>query len=270
MSNVNETKRRFIGLKVGEISLVDTPANEKEFAVVKRLQEENNMAVENKKVETKKSKEEEGAGNQQAQPEGVKVEIEKPEDQAVIKVLGKVNELVGTLVSRTDPGKEKVEKKETSTEKPDVDENETEEGSEEKTEKREIEEGEKLLSTLEESIAKAKRFTPSRMKTLKQVADSLQSLLTELSPKVEASIDTASSVESSVAKALEDFSSKLGEKINSIVEKKFAEMVDTSKSLGERVEKIEKTRLPSASVEEDGVTDKEVEKKNSNMWAGVL
>ena len=47
-------------------------------------------------------------------------------------------------------------------------------------------------------------------------------------------------------------------------------MVDTSKSLGERVEKIEKTRLPSASVEEDGVTDKEVEKKNSNMWAGVL
>jgi len=41
----NKTKRRFVALAVDELSLVDTPANEKEFAVVKRLQTEEEMAI---------------------------------------------------------------------------------------------------------------------------------------------------------------------------------------------------------------------------------
>lgn len=84
-----EANRRFLDLQVNEVSLVDTPANQVEFLVAKRLQEDtmpgnkdqNTPATENSDV-TK-----------------VALDVEKIENDAVQKALDKVNSLVDSIVS---------------------------------------------------------------------------------------------------------------------------------------------------------------------------
>ena len=70
----NEEKRRFTDLRVDEVSLVDSPANEEEFAIIKRQQEEN-MATEVKE-EINKAKEK----DEKAEVEGEDVKKKKKDD----------------------------------------------------------------------------------------------------------------------------------------------------------------------------------------------
>ena len=253
---MNDTKRRFVELKVNEISLVDIPANEKEFAVIKRLQEETKMTVKKEEVEK------------------VKVEVEEPKDDAVEKALEKVTDLVGDLVSKSSEEKaeEKAEEKteeKTEDKTEEKEEDKTEEKEEEKTEEKEEEkeeekteekEEEKTEDKTEEPTNKAKRFTPARMKTLETAIQFLQDLVSDLTP-LQQEINSTEESEDGVEKLIEDFTSR--------VVKQFEKMTDIYKKLDERIEKIEKIRNPSTSLEEDGGTDKEKDIEK-NFWHGAL
>ena len=297
MTQVNKTKRRFLDLKVNEISLVDLPANQKEFAVVKRLQEEE-MPDEIKN---------------QASADDVEKKAEaeetKDENKAVEEAMGKVVSMVEGLVQKKEAEEKDEEKEEVKEEVKEEAEEKAEEKTEkaesknrsifkqqlvengiegdalesalkkfddqmnddnEKVEKREeaVEDKEtQILEALESSILKAKRFTPGRMKTLKSVVDTLQSLMKELTPiqmneeanQPEASFPTG--IDTSVSKAIE--------KMAGVFEEKMTEMAETNKSLNDRVEAIEKVRNPSASIEEEGDTDKEA-KVEKSFWGDVL
>jgi hypothetical protein len=91
----NEAKREFMDLTVNELSVVDSPANEEEFIVIKcKNQEGLDMADENKEV-TKEAGPPAAEGNTTpketgANVERVAVDVEKAEDAAVVEAMGKV------------------------------------------------------------------------------------------------------------------------------------------------------------------------------------
>jgi len=304
MTQVNKTKRRFLDLKVNEISLVDLPANQKEFAVVKRLQEEempdeikNQASADDveKKAEAEETKDEnkaveEAMGKVVSMVEGLvqkKEAEEKDEEKEEVKeeVKEEAEEKAEEKTEKAEEKTEKAESKNRSIFKQQLVENGIEgdalesalkkfddqmNDDNEKVEKREeaVEDKEtQILEALESSILKAKRFTPGRMKTLKSVVDTLQSLMKELTPiqmneeanQPEASFPTG--IDTSVSKAIE--------KMAGVFEEKMTEMAETNKSLNDRVEAIEKVRNPSASIEEEGDTDKEA-KVEKSFWGDVL
>jgi hypothetical protein len=86
----NEAKQRFLDLDVGEISLVDTPAIEREILVMKRLEEEP-MGTETTVTETQKEKD----GG--AEVVAVDVETTSADDAAVTKALGNVASIVENI-----------------------------------------------------------------------------------------------------------------------------------------------------------------------------
>ena len=86
----NEAKQRFLDLDVGEISLVDTPAIEREILVMKRL-EEDSMGTETTVTETQKN------DNGGAEVVAVDVETTSADDAAVTKALGNVASIVENI-----------------------------------------------------------------------------------------------------------------------------------------------------------------------------
>ncbi len=97
----NVPKQRFLELHVGEISLVDSPANEHEYIVVKRLnQESGDMANENTEViqtgdaEDTTVAKNNGSGDT---PESVTVEVAKAQSEAVEKAMASVTQIVETI-----------------------------------------------------------------------------------------------------------------------------------------------------------------------------
>lgn len=92
----NEAKQRFLELDVGEISLVDSPANEQEFIVVKRLTKEDGDMAENTEVKKSDAGVSEPLANNSA-PEKVQVEVEKATNDAVEKAMAQVTELVDNI-----------------------------------------------------------------------------------------------------------------------------------------------------------------------------
>ncbi len=235
-----------------------------------------------------------------------KVETEAPDtdDEAVEKAMGAVKEMVEGIIKKADKkADDKADDKEDEdTEKAGnpralfkslltkaglkgkpltaamgeydkmikpIEKNAEEPAAEEKEVEKKVEatDEEKLLNALETSISKAKRFTPGRMTTLKAAIDTLQNLMTELTPAekkiAETSEDPATgNFESAITKALENFSDGFKEKLE--------EMVETQKSATERLDKIEKRRNPSASLEDDGDTDTDTVKTEKSLWADVL
>ncbi|MGW8177934.1 MAG: hypothetical protein ACWGQW_03955, partial [bacterium] len=83
----NEAKQRFLDLSVGEISLVDTPAIEREILVMKRL-EEDSMGNEATVTETQ---------NDNGGAEVVAVDVEATTDAAVNKALSDVASMVENI-----------------------------------------------------------------------------------------------------------------------------------------------------------------------------
>lgn len=86
----NEAKQRFLDLDVGEISLVDTPAIEREILVMKRL-EEDSMGTETTVTETQKK------DNGGAEVVAVDVGNTSADDAAVTKALGNVASIVENI-----------------------------------------------------------------------------------------------------------------------------------------------------------------------------
>jgi hypothetical protein len=263
----NKPKQRFIELEVGEVSIVDRPANECEFVVIKNLDKEVGTMI-NEDVK-KDANENDGV---QTSPEMVAVEIAKSTDEAVAKAMEQVTTLisdiskaVGAKSAVTDtPPEKRNDAVAAPTEVPAQKETVNEEPNDAETEKS----FETALGALSMIIEKAKRFTPKREATLKEALEKLASLAKELgmedvpvgeSPNVTPPAGATYGA-SSIAKAIEGIKAQF--------ETMVTEVQQTTKSLGDRLEKIEKVRMPSNSVENAGGTDTQETKKS--FWSGIL
>jgi hypothetical protein len=269
----NVPKRRFIELSVDEVSIVDSPANEEHFIVIKNLQEVN-MPGEKNEIDTKDVVKNDDA---QQNPEKVPVEVDKATDEAVAKAMEQVADLISNISKSFDNVGEKDNNKDEQVSKKKEGEEEKIEGEGGKTEVQtnknaeEIDDNIREVATdaVYEAIEKAKRFTPKREAALKAAIETLAKLAKELSMQEipvgsSPSTNTPSGTmfgSSSITKSMDDFVAKLSEGMEKIVE--------TTKSLSSRMEKIEKMSVPSKSVEGDGETDNQVE-KNQNFWKGVI
>jgi hypothetical protein len=263
-------KHEYLTLKVDEIAVVDDAANLKEFAVIKSktTQEGDEKMAQEKDVKKETNEEVEVKdGNTSA-------ENTESKDDSVQKASVNVDELVAQVVKSLEEKQEakpeedkEVEKKEDKEEDSDSGEEIEAKKTEDDKEEPEVdEEAEttKMLDTLLSSIQKAKSLTPSRVKTLKQVSELLNGFLTEVE----------SGEDKKVSKSNDDKEEEkpkpkvdLGE-IKKLLEEKIGEVVEATKALDTRIEEIEKTRVPSASLN-DGADTETVEKKDSNFWSGV-
>lgn len=200
-------------LRVGEVSLVDTPANEQVFLVAKRLQEDSDMTTGTEQTSTPEA----DAGASQ-----VSVEVAKAENDAVQAAMGQVSDLVagiakaaGVELEQTTEGDVDTEKagadarklhqaaltkaglkgdalktamasfdKAMEPKKPpflkkDEDTKKSAEGDQEVT----VDDSQTMEDTVEatlDTISKAKAFTPARVAKLSEALETLQKLLMEV------------------------------------------------------------------------------------------
>lgn len=289
-------KHEYVDLDVEEISVVDLPANTKEFAVIKcigeKSKEEPTMAKE--KVEKKST-------DQSAKVDEVPVDVatEGAAIEQVLTQLDSIEKTVKDLVSsenddEAEPEEGEVEKAEEQEETPEtifekaLKENglegeklkaamkkyrkacscKTEKAGVEKAEneedKNEAEKTPDLADQIFEMARKAKAITPSRFEAIKQMQEILTKLIKEIetvpegkSPKTKAPSNTSFG-----NSGIKDVMKALSE-----VTANLEALSETAKKNSEKINKIEKTQKPSTSLEDD-----EPVKKNSDksFWAGAL
>ena len=315
----NKAKQRFVDLSVGEVSLVDSPANQQEFVVVKRLnQEEGDMADVNTEVKKAEGVTEPVAkDSNQAAPEKVQVEVAKATNAAVEKAMAQVTELVESIAKATgtapEPSEASGEANQADVEKgkmPDM--RGMYKGQLEKAgvkgealekamadfdkkmppfmkpEKKGVQKDtdgageaqvaddaeasvQKMLEVLAVGVQKAKAFTPKREAALKAAIETLSGLMKELAMQ---DIPVGGSPSTSVPSGASFGASDVVEltksltELKDILKAKLDEVHEVTKSLGERLQTIEKTRNPSTSLEGEGGTDTQETKKS--FWANVL
>lgn len=298
-----QPKRRFLKLNVGEVSLVDSPANEKEFLVTKNL-EENVMgeqqanAAERVEIEAaagsestvsdvlkhvstiveniaKAVKAEQPAASAPAIAAATAVETDSEEDAEVEKSLTEALKAMGIEPTAEQLAKAKKAGFKFPTAKKPL---------EKETKKASTPEGEAIAETaltiegLSTLISKAKKFTPGRIEKLKGAVEALKGLLEEIdsvpqgtNPGVSPSGSTSfgpSGVKSLVAGENVD-TSKSNEPTMADVLKAVNGLAEVVKGLGAEVESVKKARPASESLEGKGGTDTEV-KKSAGMWSGIL
>jgi hypothetical protein len=263
----NTPKRRFLELSVDEVSIVDSPANEEHFIVIKNLQEVNMSGEKNEEVTQDVVKNDDAQQN----PEKISVEVDKATDEAVAKAMEQVADLINNISKSFDNVGEKADGDEQVSKKKEEEEEKTkaEVQTDENVEKADDNIREVATDAVYEAIEKAKRFTPKREAALKAAIETLNKLAKELSMQ-EIPVGSSPSTStpsgamfgsSSITKSMDEFITKLSQGMEKIVE--------TTKGLSDRMEKIEKMATPSKSVEGDGETDSKVE-KNQNFWKGVI
>jgi hypothetical protein len=258
-----EATRRFVDLKVKEVSLVDSPANEQEFIVIKRLdQEEVDMAGNNQEatkaeqapVKVEASEAAVAKTAEAGTTEKVTIEVTKANNDAMQKALEQVNALVASVASvakaasaqpETAPVASSAVEKSAGEKAPVVAPQAT------------------PAPTTEAQVDKSKAFTPSRVESLKGVVDSLQKLLNEISPQESASSGTTGTTKSA---ASSDELAKTVTTLGETVTKAIIQMAEVNKSLTGRLEAIEKTREAPKS-ETEGGTETKTQK---SMWSGIL
>jgi hypothetical protein len=235
--------KRFIDLTVKEVSLVDNPANEEEWIVIKSMSMEDEMAEEKKPIEAEVEKKE------------LEDKVETKED----------------IVEKSEPEVEKeakaeVEKKELE------DKVETKEDIVEKSEP-EVEEKPSLLQSLAaevQEIEKAKRFTNNRTESLVKATKEMLSTLNSVSPNIVQQLVSEFRVieepetvekEEKIEKTFDQ--TELLNKVDEIVKKAIEPIVD-------RVDKIEKFRGVSKSVVNEDNETADIKKTDEivDLWAG--
>lgn len=283
----NETKERIVALDVGELSMVDSPAIEEEFAVLKRSNMEDEMPKEIDEVTKTEPQTEEAAKNDEnastddKEVEKVNVEASEEEstDAKLLKRMDEVKELVKGLngkeeeVEKSEDDKKEETKptekneEEVKTEKNDEAEADVEKNAkeEEKVEKNKpadsVEEVEKTLDVLVQSLTKAKRFTPGRIDKIKSAIEQLAKVMEEVAggaktKELPKDVSISDSKLISVTKKIEETLTLVNDKIG---------------EMDDRVSEIEKTRNPSTSIEDEGSTDGKTDvQKNNKFWNGVL
>jgi len=305
-NQAEDATRHILDVDVKEVSLVDRAANLRQFLVVKRLEEgelmgafaeerredmnknqevlkagekelteEEKAKLEAEKEKKKKQKEKEDEKEVAEKDSELKEEKEKEDKEKAMqpKALagmlrklsgapkGPVSELISWLESKTkqDPMEDEEE------------EDEEMKGKEKKTQKNlegvqvaVMDDGSVVVSG--QPVTKSKKFTPARMAAMKEMAMQLMKLIGDVDsntakdimeaikelpkdksvPSSVRPVNTSKSVESEVVKQLQEENVKLEK----------------------RIEEIEKTRMPSKSVEDNGGTDQKAVKKS--LWSGVL
>jgi len=259
-----EAKRRFVSLRVNEVSLVDSPANEQEFIVIKSLDQEEPMAGTDQQVantETSAPANAESNGTQQASTEPVEkmtVHVEKAGNDSMAEALKQVTELVKSVASVA------VKASETQP-AADVKKDANQQTSDQPT---------------DTETEKAKAFTPKRLEQVKNAMSVLEGLVKEVSggksetttkvaePEVP-TVDTAKAAEQNniLSQQLIDLTKKLGE-LGEAVKNGLGGVSEITKSIESRVEAIEKTREPSKSIAGEGGTESTQTQKS--FWSGVL
>lgn len=117
---MRQPKQRFVDLSVGEVSLVDSPANEQEFIVVKRLnQEDGDMADENREV-TKGQPDGENISDEPVTKGAEQVPVEVASTEAVEKAMAQVTQLVESIAKAVNASEPAETSAEVDTEKADT------------------------------------------------------------------------------------------------------------------------------------------------------
>jgi len=297
-----KAKRRFVGLDTGEVSLVDTPANEVEFLVTKN-QEDEDM----------------GAQAAQTNDDAVRVPVEVGDGEAVAKAMEHVNGIVAnimTMVAQKNAGNAD-----------DGDTDSTEDGDDVDTEKATLKgvlaamgmsgddmkkamdklkkagfdpnmkfpsakapvakaadgEGDEEEALVDEddqpltfaTLQKAARFTPSRVAKIQEAVDALK-LILEAIGQGQSPMTRTPGVEShpnpNTTRGL------AGAEKKPVMKSADGELAPVLKALGdavgkldERLASIEKARQGSNSVEDDAdAPDSDSVKTEKSIWSGVL
>jgi hypothetical protein len=258
-----EAKRRFLSLRVREVSLVDSAANEQEFIVIKRLdQEEQHMAGNNTEVaKADTSTVPAQASTQSGDVEKVTIEVTKAATDATQKAMEMVTKLVGEIGKVANPqGKIETEVAKTVAQ-PVVAVVDAAAVAPAPTVVAPIATSVVAQATPVVETEKAASFTPGRIASIQNAITDLQKLVSEVAPTnvQKYTEQPAMPNNDALIKTITDLTTK--------VEKVLGDVQTTTKNLGERLEVIEKTREPSKSISGDGGTEV---KTNKSLWTGVL
>lgn len=270
----NTPKRRFLDLSVEEVSIVDSPANEQMFVVIKNLNEEVNSMPGTKEVEKNAADVVKSDENQE--PTKVAVEANPATDEAVAKAMAQVTNLIENISKSFNQETVKDVETKSSDSKSDVSKNEEKPGESEEAETKKNEESasdfadeDSTLAMLSSAIEKAKGFTPKRQAAFKAAVQALNNLAKELGmQEIPVGSFPATSTPSgtmfgasSITKSLEEYTGT--------ITKALGDLAEVTKGLNARIEKVEKMSVPSKSVENEGGTDSNVTKSES-IWKGVI
>lgn len=281
----NEAKQRFLDLVVEEVSIVDSPANECNYVVVKNLQEDGDMANTNTQQNAALD------SSQAASANTIPVNVESENNTEVIKAMQQVTAMVTSIAKSLEGAKnpDNAENDETKTEKSAATPTATTavptattaaptaapEGDGVKTKKNATAQSqeqspsdafEDTLKALGAVVEKAKRFTPKREAALKEIVDKLMALSKEMGmEEIPVGQSPTASLPSSASYGGTAISKSL-EELTKVVKTLSESMQETTKSLGDRLAKVENIRQPSQGEGDDNSTTK-VEK---SMWAGIL
>lgn len=247
-------EHEYTELEVNEISIVDLPANMKNFAVIKST---NDSAQKGDKVSKN--------------AEGKDAEVKKDDDDIskFMESVEQLSDLVKGVGEQVKEANEKIDAQKSNDKE--LDEKEV------KKEKVQVVESEKeepeikdanfdetsFVENLGSIVLKAKAFTPKRIEKLKEMYSLMTKVMEDLeiipsgqSPKNKLP-GNAKFGQTGLAPIM-----KAVEKISCEVSK----IVETQKALSEKVERIEKARRPSTSLGDDNV----VTKKNNDFWSGTV
>lgn len=229
-------KHELTNIELDEISLVDRAANNMKFAVIKRKQEDPNMADKNNKAEIVEKQEERVD------------EIVDTEKSTEEKPKAKVEEVV-------EKAEEKVTEKEEAKAEIDV---------EKKNEDKESE----MINMFIALFEKAKAVTPKREAAIRAIAEQAASLLGEIeTPKIEEEIIEEPVVEKQEDSEEESEISKALDAVTKNINDKFEQIIKSNDELNKRVEKLENIRMPSNKL--DTETDNNIKKQNESKWSGL-
>lgn len=299
-----EAKRRFVGLDTEEVSLVDTPANEVEFLVVKNTEDPSMGAT--------------------AKVEKEVVPVEVDGDENVTKALAHVSGIVEKIAGMVETKKESKaptapeggegdkggEGDESDTEEPieknlksvlqacgmdkammktvmqklkaagfsggDMPAGKPPEGGAQKTSKATDDDDAPLtMAGLASAVKKAAAFTPARIQALTQAQEILKLVLEAVTPGTSPDSSVPQVQTHSNPSAVAELT-KPNTKPNVPTMKASDELVSTLKGLASavdglvtRVEAIEKARPASNSADPEGATDTGT-RKSTSIWSGVL
>jgi hypothetical protein len=283
-----QPKRRFLKLNVGEVSLVDSPANEVEFLVTKNLEDQvmgeqqetaervvvEQPAGESDVASVLKHVNATGAGDEESEEahdaEVVDdADVEKSSFAAMMKAAGvkmTPEQMEKLKASGFDPAQ-----KFPTAKKP----------AEKTTKAKATTDAEAFAETaltiegLSSMISKAKKFTPGRIEKLKGAVEALKGLLEEIdsipqgtnpgvSPGGSTSFGASGIKESMTSKSVASDEPSMSDVLKAVTG-----LAETVKGLAGKVETIEKARPASASLEAEGGTEKTV-KKSASLWGGIL
>lgn len=233
----NALKEIFLDLDVKEVSLVDRPANQLPFIVIKCITLKENDMSEEKKTEEKKDPTEVPAVDSQESKPIEKVEIpvdeKKPETEAVAVAMNKVASLVEEIVSNMQNNAQPAPAPAAT---------------------QPVEEEKKAPEAPAVEAKKAEEKKPEEKAENKEPVPNIAEMVQAFSKEVAKS------------------SSQIVEITNAIKELLGALKAcrDDSKALENRVQKMESVYNPSKSVEDDGGTDTKTDEVKKNFWTGVL